>query len=684
MFKDLIRDILNDINQIDNSIKKQQNLVRKCPLCNVEFKVLNIKFPDGSILKIDQCPNCSSLWFDKGELTKALEISLKDIEKFFPSTLGKSIKGSGKRICPVCSSNMKLINYSMDSNIWVDVCSCGIFLDAGELELIKLYSINPKTFKVEYIEENPEISSNISSTTSAITPLANPNISSSSINQPTETELTKNINEITNEINLLKKDIEDLKTSILSKIKTFENEIKNKNIKYLLSIYKDPFKEEKTQLRQIKNRLDIIKEKIQKFNLSIKDIKEFENINDLVLSLDKFILTRENSINVRIEEIQKEQEEIKKQEEIQKQELIFNKVENTVENKIENTTLIQNQNNQEAKEQKTNQEQINKIQSNLDTNLKDNLNIQSSISQKLDSEKKLENTTIKLNLKINKVKFNFYSNLISYFIYNSYILVLGENKLFLFNLNDINQNDLSLKEIKINYLSSRFKGFSFIDNKLFIFGNSGQIVYISNLDNLINSLELNEKNSVIFKIGYSDINNIFKFDNEKYLVIVNSKIYLIDKDFKILQEKTINVINGVNYKGNLIFSNSSGEILYLNSNFDIDKKISTQSFYTVKNFKEVNNKLFALSTGFIGYIQDSNFQKINLPKSFIEVNDINYLNGYYFIVGSSGNLFYTNNLINIVDFNSGIYENINSILKISDNLILALCNSAVLLKIEII
>ncbi|MGC8815111.1 MAG: hypothetical protein ACP5O4_02785, partial [bacterium] len=317
-------------------------------------------------------------------------------------------------------------------------------------------------------------------------------------------------------------------------------------------------------------------------------------------------------------------------------------------------------------------------------NLKDNLNIQSSISQKLDSEKKLENTTIKLNLKINKVKFNFYSNLISYFIYNSYILVLGENKLFLFNLNDINQNDLSLKEIKINYLSSRFKGFSFIDNKLFIFGNSGQIVYISNLDNLINSLELNEKNSVIFKIGYSDINNIFKFDNEKYLVIVNSKIYLIDKDFKILQEKTINVINGVNYKGNLIFSNSSGEILYLNSNFDIDKKISTQSFYTVKNFKEVNNKLFALSTGFIGYIQDSNFQKINLPKSFIEVNDINYLNGYYFIVGSSGNLFYTNNLINIVDFNSGIYENINSILRISDNLILALCNSAVLLKIEII
>ncbi len=187
MFRDLIKDVLNDINTLDTS-KAQKNIIKRCPLCNVEFKVLNIKFPDGSVLKIEQCPNCSGLWFDKGELTKALEISLKDIEKFFPSTLGKSIKGSGKRLCPVCSAPMKLINYSMDSNIWVDVCSCGIFLDAGELELIKLYSLNPKTFKVDYLEE-----------------VNKDTVSASSFSGSSTSELNKNLNEIISEIDILKK-----------------------------------------------------------------------------------------------------------------------------------------------------------------------------------------------------------------------------------------------------------------------------------------------------------------------------------------------------------------------------------------------------------------------------------------------------------------------------------------------
>jgi Zn-finger nucleic acid-binding protein len=651
MFKDLIKDIINEVNSIKDLGSKQENLIRKCPVCDIEFRILNIKFPDGSVLKIDQCPQCSSLWFDKGELTKALEISLKDIEKFFPSTSGKSIKGSGKRLCPVCSNPMKLINYSMDSNIWVDVCSCGIFLDAGELELIKLYSLNPKTFKAEYVEEDASFSS----------------ITYSKLdNTKLVDQKLKNINEILEDVNLLKKDIQELKDSILSKVKNIETELKNKNIKYLLSIYKDPLKEEKVKLKQIKNRVDLIKGKINQFNIDIKDIKDFEEIIILVDSLDKFIKTREYSINLRIEEAQKEQEKIKEKQKTEQLIKDLTKVEQKIENEIinEKKMIEQQQIKQEVKQEiKQEQKEFNKNPIYTES-------IQ-NISQK------------QINIKINKIKFNFYSNLLNYFTYDSKVILLGENKLFLFDLTALNQENLDFKEIKISYLANRFRGLSFIDNKLFVYGNSGLIFMLYDINDLINSLNLSEKNTLSFKVGYSDINNIVKFGNNEYLVVVNSKLYLVDKDFKILKEKSFNVINGINYKGNLIFSNSSGEIVFLNSNLEVDKKISTGSFYSIKNFKVINDKVFALSTGFIGYIENENFKKISLPKSFIEINDINYINDIYFIVGNSGSLFYTNNLSDITDFNTGIYENINSILKVNDNLILSLCNSATLLKIEI-
>ncbi len=691
MFKDLIKDIINDINSIDNPSKRRENIVRRCPLCNVEFKVLNIKFPDGSILKIEQCPNCSGLWFDKGELTKALEISLKDIEKFFPSTLGKSIKGSGKRLCPVCSAPMKLINYSMDSNIWVDVCSCGIFLDSGELELIKLYSLNPKTFKVDYIQE---LNNNVYST-AATSALPAASIASST------SELNKNINEIIAEVNSLKKDIDELKTIIISKVKNFEQELKNKNIKYLISVYKDPFKQEKTKLREIKNKIDVLKEKINHYNLNIKDIKEVEDIITLVSSIDKFILTRENSINVRIEELQKEEE---KTANIQ-DELILkeSKIDSLISTNQQQTSKVSevsqiSQSSQTPQAPQTYQtQQVSQTQRASQTQQVSQAQQASQVprvsqvseasqdsqtSQLRETKTPIDNR--KLNLKIDKIKLNFYTNFLSYFIYNSKIIIIGENKLFLFDLNDFNKDNLNLKEIKISYFSLRFRGVSFIDNKLFIFGNSGQIVVISDLSNLINSLQLNDKNSILFKIGYSDINNIIKFIDNNYLIVTNGKVYVVDSNLKVLQEKSISIVNGINYNNNLIFSNSSGEIIYLNPNLDIDKKISTNSFYAIKNFRIVNNKLFTLSNGFIGYIENNDFKKVSLPKSFIEANDIIYIGSFYFIVGSSGSLFYSYNLIDILDFNSGIYENINSILKINERFMLLLCNSSTLLTAEIL
>ena len=684
MFKDLIKDIINDINSIDNPSKGRENIVRRCPLCNVEFKVLNIKFPDGSILKIEQCPNCSGLWFDKGELTKALEISLKDIEKFFPSTLGKSIKGSGKRLCPVCSAPMKLVNYSMDSNIWVDVCSCGIFLDSGELELIKLYSLNPKTFKVDYIQElNNNVYSSALSSTASTAALSTAAIASST------SELNKNINEIISEVNSLKKDIDELITIVISKVKNFEQELKNKNIKYLISVYKDPFKQEKIKLIEIKNKIDVLKEKINHYNLNIKDIKEVEDIITLVSSIDKFILTRENSINVRIEELQKEEEKTTNiQNELSLKE---QKIDSLISSNQQQTFKVSEvsevsqlpQIPQTIQASQTPQtSQIQQTSQVPQVSQASEASQDSQTSQVKETKTPIDNR--KLNLKIDKIKLNFYTNFLSYFIYNSKIIIIGENKLFLFDLNDFNKDNLNLKEIKISYFSLRFRGVSFIDNKLFIFGNSGQIVVISDLSNLINSLQLNDKNSILFKIGYSDINNIIKFIDNNYLIVTNGKVYVVDSNLKVLQEKSISIVNGINYNNNLIFSNSSGEIIYLNPNLDIDKKISTNSFYAIKNFRIVNNKLFTLSNGFIGYIENNDFKKVSLPKSFIEANDIIYIGSFYFIVGSSGSLFYSYNLIDILDFNSGIYENINSILKINERFMLLLCNSSTLLTAEIL
>ena len=691
MFRDLIKDILEDISNIESNISQRQNIVKRCPLCNVEFKVLNIKFPDGTVLKIEQCPECSALWFDKGELTKALEISLKDIEKFFPSVSKKSIKGSGKRICPVCSSSMRLVNYSMDSNIWVDVCSCGIFLDAGELELIKLYSLNPKTTKFDYVEDisYSKTPSNLSSSPTSITPRIPPTSTTSTAS------FDKNVSEIINEVNLIKQDIEDLKKSILNKVKTFENKIKEKDLKYLLAFYKDPFKEEKIKLNTIKNRINVLKVKVN--NLSINDKSTVEEIINYIDSLEKFILNRENSINIRVEELKIDEENKKKIETVYKtdkteilQSQTLQSQTQTVESPKQTLTTSKQLSTSEISTTASSVFGISSSSLDSSSSLKDatlstpsstsstpTSNVFTSISKsELDKDKLI-------SLKVNKIKLSFYVNFLNYFTADSNsIIILSDSKLFLLNLNTLTKDKVDLKEIKSSYLSLRFKNISFIDNKIYILGTSGQILQISDLNNLLNNLELNQNNSVLYKVGYGDINNLLKFNSDKYLIITNGKLYLVDSNFKVLQEKSINIVNGINYNGNLIFSNSSGEILYLDNNLEIKNKLSTQSFYAIKSFKVLNNSLFGVSSGFIVIIEGDNIRKISLPKSFIEVNDISYIKGIYFIVGSSGALLYTLNLKDIFDYNTGIYDSINSIIKINDSFILLLCNNATFLSVE--
>lgn len=108
-----------------------------CKKCSIEFEAVHIDGEDYNV-----CKKCESMVLQKSQLNKILKESDDDLEM-------KSIKEysddqTNPVICPVCSTEMKRVNFLGFSGIKLDHCeSCGAFLiDKGEIsqmhELIQL------------------------------------------------------------------------------------------------------------------------------------------------------------------------------------------------------------------------------------------------------------------------------------------------------------------------------------------------------------------------------------------------------------------------------------------------------------------------------------------------------------------------------------------------------------------
>jgi uncharacterized protein len=102
-----------------------------CPKCNDELKRVDL-----AGTQVDQCGQCSGIWFDLGELEQA--ISSDKIDHLRDAVNRDPARDEQRGPCPSCGKQGKMVQIRM-AGIRIDSCSrCyGQWLDAGELETLR-------------------------------------------------------------------------------------------------------------------------------------------------------------------------------------------------------------------------------------------------------------------------------------------------------------------------------------------------------------------------------------------------------------------------------------------------------------------------------------------------------------------------------------------------------------------
>ena len=109
-----------------------------CPRCKITLNTTKIRDKNYTI-EVNQCSECSGIWFDKGELLrldKVIEPTFFEIRK-----IPNKKKQLEALICPSCN-NLQLMEkaeHPRDTKVIIDYCPIckGIWLDKGELKAIQ-------------------------------------------------------------------------------------------------------------------------------------------------------------------------------------------------------------------------------------------------------------------------------------------------------------------------------------------------------------------------------------------------------------------------------------------------------------------------------------------------------------------------------------------------------------------
>ena len=126
----------------------------QCPNKNCKHQELKEMLVAG--IKVDYCPNCFGMWFEKGEFESAknskdmslrwIDIDLWKDKKLFDAK-------HSHRTCPKDRSLLYEVSYG-DSDVKIDVCNLcqGIWLDRGEFKkmLAYLQAKNKKELMANY------------------------------------------------------------------------------------------------------------------------------------------------------------------------------------------------------------------------------------------------------------------------------------------------------------------------------------------------------------------------------------------------------------------------------------------------------------------------------------------------------------------------------------------------------
>lgn len=105
-----------------------------CPKCGDAMRNLTI----GQVI-IDQCPSCSGIWFDEGELQRVLAAggrkTLKQLSTENPANPDLDVKAA---TCPrqTCTDAMIRVANPGNAELFIDACpNCGgVWYDGGEVD----------------------------------------------------------------------------------------------------------------------------------------------------------------------------------------------------------------------------------------------------------------------------------------------------------------------------------------------------------------------------------------------------------------------------------------------------------------------------------------------------------------------------------------------------------------------
>ena len=109
---------------------------RQCPRCPNAVSLVEMDYAKE---RVDICPNCHGIYFDKGELEDLIEL-VKDfmaVQFDEPEIANHPLTEQNfKPTCPVCCGTMETLQISQT---WINRClNCrGIWLDQGELSSLR-------------------------------------------------------------------------------------------------------------------------------------------------------------------------------------------------------------------------------------------------------------------------------------------------------------------------------------------------------------------------------------------------------------------------------------------------------------------------------------------------------------------------------------------------------------------
>lgn len=117
----------------------------KCPKDNNDLETETYE----TMIDVDRCPVCRSLWLDHGELEKiqgTVERDYAEEISRLPDLVGQAyamaLAGALPPVtCPNCSTETERREHSYCSQVLIDVCpKCrGIWLDEGEIKALEVF-----------------------------------------------------------------------------------------------------------------------------------------------------------------------------------------------------------------------------------------------------------------------------------------------------------------------------------------------------------------------------------------------------------------------------------------------------------------------------------------------------------------------------------------------------------------